>query len=99
MPNLFSLLWGKRRCRALFTTVLVCLDHDRLLVMWTLNDGIGVVLGHAVVGEQGVQEGTKHAPLKGPRVVEQRGRCVVAYPYHLGAVRQEVQDPFSEGGV
>ena len=26
---------GKRCCRALFTTVLVCLDHDSLLVMWT----------------------------------------------------------------
>ena len=35
MPNLFSLLRGKRCWRALFTTVLVCLDHDSLLVMWT----------------------------------------------------------------
>jgi hypothetical protein len=26
---------GERFCRALFTTVLVCLDHDSLLVMWT----------------------------------------------------------------
>ena len=26
---------GKRCCRVLFTTVLVCLDHDSLLVMWT----------------------------------------------------------------
>uniref|UniRef100_A0A673VM05 Clusterin n=1 Tax=Salmo trutta TaxID=8032 RepID=A0A673VM05_SALTR len=34
MPNLFSLLRGNRRCRALFTTFLVCLDHDSLLVMW-----------------------------------------------------------------
>uniref|UniRef100_A0A673XFH2 Solute carrier family 26 member 6, like 1 n=1 Tax=Salmo trutta TaxID=8032 RepID=A0A673XFH2_SALTR len=25
---------GKRHCRALFTTVLVCLDHDRSLVIW-----------------------------------------------------------------
>ena len=54
------------------------------------NDGVGVVLGHAVVGERGVQEGTEHAPLRDPRVVEQRGRCVVAYLYHLGAARQEV---------
>jgi hypothetical protein len=29
MPNLFSLLRGKRVCRALFLTLLVCLDHDR----------------------------------------------------------------------
>jgi hypothetical protein len=30
-----SLLRGKMFCRALFTIVLVCLDHDRLLMMWT----------------------------------------------------------------
>ena len=35
MPNLFSLLRRKRFCRALFTTVLVCVDHDSSLVMWT----------------------------------------------------------------
>ena len=29
------LLRGKRFCRALFMTVLVCLDHDSSLVMWT----------------------------------------------------------------
>ena len=33
------------------------------------------MLGHAVVGDQGVLEGTKHAPLKGPRVEDQRGMC------------------------
>ena len=38
MLNLFSHLRGKRRCRALFTTVLVCWDHDRFLVMWTLGN-------------------------------------------------------------
>ena len=46
-----------------------------------LNDGVEVVRGYAVVGEYGVQEGTKHAPLRGPRVEDQCGRCVVAYPY------------------
>ena len=35
MPNLLSLLRRNRHCRALFTTVLVCLDHDSSLVMWT----------------------------------------------------------------
>ena len=64
-----------------------------------LNDGVGVMLGHAVMGEQGVQEETKHTPLRDPRVEDQRGRCVVAYPYHLGVARQEVQDPVAEGGV
>jgi hypothetical protein len=53
-------------------------------VVSKLNDGVGVMHGHAVVGEQGVQDGTKHAPLRGPCVEDQRGRCVVAYPYHLG---------------
>ena len=51
------------------------------------------------VSEQGVQEGTEHAPLRGPCVEHQRGGCVITYPYHLGAARQEVQDPVAEGGV
>ena len=59
MPNLFSLLRGKRRCCALFATVLVCLDHDSSLVMSTpkelealdplhhsLIDVNGGVIGH-----------------------------------------------------
>ena len=36
------------------------------------------------MGEQGAQEGTEHSPLRGTRVEDQRGRCVFAYPYHLG---------------
>ena len=51
---------------------------------------LGVVPGRAVMSEQGVG---------GARVEDHLGRCVVAYPYHLGAARQEVQDPFAEGGV
>jgi hypothetical protein len=39
------------------------------------------------VGEQVVQEGTKLAPVRGPRVEDQHEKCVVAYPYHLGAAR------------
>jgi hypothetical protein len=38
---------------------------------------------HAVVGEQGVQEETKHTPLRGSRVEGQHGGCVVVYPHHL----------------
>ena len=67
-----------------------------------LSENLMMVLelfGHAVVGEQGVQEGTKYTPLRGPSIEDQRGRLVVAYPYHQGATRQEVQDPVSEGGV
>ena len=51
------------------------------------------MLGRAVVGEQGVQEGTKHALLRGPSAEGQCGRCAVAYSFHLGVARQEVQDP------
>jgi hypothetical protein len=57
------------------------------------------VCGHAIMGEQGAQEGTEHAPLRGPPVEVQRGGSVVAYPHQLGADRQEVQDPVAEGGV
>jgi hypothetical protein len=48
------------------------------------NDGVGVVPWHAVISEQGVQEGTEHTPLRGPCVEDQCGECVVTYPYHLG---------------
>ena len=55
------------------------------------------MLGHAVVGEQGVQEETKHATLRGPSVEDQRGRCGVTYTYHLWAAssgsRREVFNP------
>ena len=48
---------------------------------------------------QAVQDGTKYTPLRGPSVEDQRGRCVVAYSYHLGVARQEIHDPVAEGGV
>ncbi|KAM9483980.1 integrin beta-like protein 1 [Salvelinus alpinus] len=67
-------------------------------VVCKLNDGVGVMPGHAVVGEQGVQEGTEHAPLGSSSVEDQHGRCVATHPHHLGAARQEVQDPVAEGG-
>ena len=55
--------------------------------------------GHAVMGEQGVQEGAEHAPLTGPCFEDQRSGGVDSYLCHLGAARQEVQDPVSQGGV
>ena len=64
-----------------------------------LDDGVGAVPGHAVMSEQRLQEGTEHAPLRGPRVEDQRGGCVVTYPYHLGAARQEVSVPVAERGI
>ena len=39
--------------------------------------------GHAIVGEQGVQERAQNAPLWGASVEDQRGGDVVAYPHHL----------------
>ena len=48
-------------------------------VVSKLNDGVGVVPGRAVMSEQGVQAWTEHAPLRGPRVEDQRGGCVVTY--------------------
>ena len=35
----------------------------------------------------------------GPIVEDQQGGEVVSYPHHLGAARQEVQDPVALGGV
>ena len=49
--------------------------------------------------EHGVQEGAEHAPLWGPSVKDQQGGDVVSYLHHLGATRQEVQDPIAQGGV
>ena len=51
------------------------------------------------MSEQRVQEGTEHAPLRGPRVEDQHGGCAVTFPYHLGAACQEVQETVAEGGV
>ena len=48
------------------------------------------------MSEQGVQKGADHAPLKGPCVEEQRCRCVVTYPYHLGVAPQEVHNLVAE---
>ena len=53
-------------------------------VIGNFNDGVGVEPGRAVMSEQGVQENAEHPPLRGPCVEDQRGGCVVTYPYHLG---------------
>ena len=55
--------------------------------------------GHAIVGEQGVQERAENAPLWGPSVEDQWGGDVVSYLHHLGADRQKVQDPIVQVGV
>ena len=52
-----------------------------------------MVLESCLGVQKGVQEGTKYTPLRGPSVEDKRGRRVVAYPYHVGAARQEVKDP------
>nr|AAM55226.1 CA protein [Schistosoma japonicum] len=68
-------------------------------VVCKLNDSVGGVHGHAVVGEQGVQERAQNAPLWGPSVEDQWGGDVVTYPHHLGAAHQEVQYSVAQGGV
>ncbi len=55
--------------------------------------------GHAVMHKQGAQERAEHAALRGTGVESQGGGCGAAYPYNLGSVCQEVQDPITEGGV
>ena len=55
--------------------------------------------GHAVMGEQGVQEGAENAPLCDPSVEDQRSGGDVSYLHHLGASCQEVQDPVAQGRV
>ena len=50
-------------------------------VISKLNYGVG----HAVMSEQGVQEGTEHTHLRGP--------CVVTYPYTWIQLQREVFSP------
>lgn len=42
------------------TLIVVGVQDYHHRVVSKLNDGVGVVCGHTVVGEWGVQEGTKH---------------------------------------
>ena len=55
MANIFSLLRRNRSCRALVTTVLVCLDHDSLLVMWKPRNLVSSLLHYSPVDENGVE--------------------------------------------
>ena len=55
--------------------------------------------GHAVIGEQGVQERAENALLWGTSVEDQRDGDVASYPHHLGAACQKVQDSVAQGGV
>ena len=56
---------------------LVVGDQAYHCVISKLNDGVGVVPGCVVMSEQGIQEGTEYAPLRGLRVEDQCGICVV----------------------
>ena len=49
----------------------------RCCVISNINDVVRVVPGRAVMSEQAVQERPEHAPLRGSRVEDQHGRCVV----------------------
>ena len=56
-------------------------------VVCKLDGRVGGVHGHAVVGEQGVQERALNPTLWGPSVEDHRGGDVVTYPHHLGAAK------------
>ena len=64
-------------------------------VIYKLN-GVGV--GHAVMGEQGVQERAENAPLWGPSVEDQQGGDVVSYPHHLGWPVRKSRTQFQRAG-
>jgi hypothetical protein len=51
------------------------------------------------VGEQGVQEGTKHSSLRCPVSRVSVADMLLPTLSTLGAARQEVQDPVAEGAV
>jgi hypothetical protein len=55
--------------------------------------------GHAVMGEQRVQERAENTPLWGPSFEYQWSGHDVSYPHHLGAARRKVQDPVAQGEV
>ena len=48
----------------------------RCCVIGKLNDGVGVMPGRAVMSEQGVQEGTEYAPLRGPQSGTTNDSCL-----------------------
>ena len=88
--------------------------HDHLLCLAHIEGEVVVLAPHGqvsdllfidclvVVGDQIVLESrlaTQSWVNREYSVEDQCGRCVVAYPYHLGLAHLEVQDPVAEGGV
>ena len=65
-----------------------------MCVIGKVNIGVGVMPGRAVMSEQGVQEGTEQAPLRGSCVEDQCSGCVI-YPYHPGGGIQLQMEVFS----
>ena len=47
-------------------------------IVCKLDDSVGGIRGHTVMGEQGVEKGAEHAPLRGPCVEDQRSGGVVS---------------------
>ena len=54
--------------------------------------------GHAVMGEQGVQDGAEQTPLWGLCVEDQRSGGVISYLHHLGADRKDFQERLHRAG-
>ena len=68
-------------------------------VVCKLKDDVGAVRGHAVMHEQGTQEGSEYAALRGSGAQGQCRGGEVTYSHHLGSACQEVQDPVAKGCV
>ena len=85
-------------------TPVVCLivvvdETHHSCVVRKLDDGVGVVQWHAVVSQQGEEEGAQHTSLGGPRVQGDSAGCAAADPHCLWSLCQEVQQPVAQGGV
>lgn len=72
---------------------------DDVSIVRKLNDDVGAIGGHAVMCEQGEQEGAEHTALSAACVESEGGGCGGAFPYCLGSAHQEVQDSVAQGGV
>ena len=84
---------------SVFSVIIVGDETQDGGVIRKLKDDVGVVSGHAITREQGVQQGTEYAALRGS---DAQGQCrggEVAHSHHLGSTLQEVQDPVAQGGV
>lgn len=75
------------------------LSVGRLIIVGDQDDGAGAVSASAVRFEQGVQQWAQNASLRPIRVENQGGGSVLANPYMLWSVGEEVQNPAAQVGT